>query len=72
MPALHEVRSGYRVKTTVPVGLSPPLTVAESLTATGTVPPALAVVAMLGPACEVLTGSSPHLLETLALLASPL
>ena len=72
VPAVQSEALGYRVKVTVPVGECPPVTVAVSVTSTGTVPPEPAVVAMLGAAWEIVTGSDPQVLATPALLASPL
>src|ERR1700676_2113058 len=50
VPALHEAVSGKRVNTIEPVGLLPPLRVAVSCTCVPTMPPADAVVAMVGEA----------------------
>ena len=49
---------GNRLKVTVPVGLNPPLTVAVSEMDVPTGPPADGVVAMVGAALVMVTGSS--------------
>ena len=61
-----------RSKVTVPVGLNPPLTVAVSEMDVPTGPPAEGVVAMVGVAWVITTGSAGHGELTGALLASPL
>ena len=63
---------GNRLKVTVPVGLKPPLTVAVSEMETPTGPPAEGVVAMVGVAWAVVTGSAAQSDLTVVLLASPL
>ena len=57
---------------TVPVGVNPPLTVAVSEMEVPTAPPAEGVVAMVGVAWVMTTGSAVQPEVTAALLASPL
>ena len=59
-------------KVTVPVGTNPPLTVAVSEMEVPTGPPAEGVVAMVGVAWVMVTGSSAQTELTAVLLASPL
>ena len=61
-----------RLKVTVPVGLTPPLTVAVSKMEVPTGPPAEGVVAMVGVAWVMVTGSAAQPELTAPLLASPL
>ena len=61
-----------RLKVTVPVGVTPPLTVAVSKMEVPTGPPADGVVAMVGVAWVMVTGSSAQAELAVVLLASPL
>ena len=80
--ALVEVNAGvpvqvvfagaYRLKVTVPVGVNPPLTVAVSEMDVPTGPPAEGVVAMVGVAWVMTTGSAVQGEVTAVLLVSPL
>ena len=61
-----------RLKVTVPVGMTPPLTVAVSKMEVPTGPPADGVVAMVGVAWVMVTGSAAQPELAVVLLASPL
>jgi hypothetical protein len=72
VPVQVVLPGGKRLKVTVPVGLAPPLTVAVSLIAVPTGPPAEGVVEIVGVALPVVTGSAVQTELTVGLLASPL
>ena len=61
----------YKLKVIGPVGSSPPVRVAVSLTAAPTVPPALGLVVMAGAAWLMATCSAPQLVAAWLLLVSP-
>ena len=60
-----------RLKVTVPVGVTPPLTVAVSKIEVPTTPPAEGLVAMVGVAWVMVTGSAAQPELAVLLLASP-